>query len=206
MENIQEGSNLKTFIFIGRSGCGKGTQVEQLAEHLRGKGVINNDHAWLRVETGAQFRKFAERDNYSARKLKESMESGNRLPDCFAIWTWCNYFIENYTGEEHVFCDGCPRSLLEAQSLDFLFKFYNRKELFVVYLDISKEEATRRMLARGRADDQLEDIEKRLEWFDKDVVPAIEYYRNNPKYKFVEVDGEQSIEKIHEDLISMLEL
>jgi len=196
--------NLHTYIFIGRSGCGKGTQVEKLAEHLKEKGVINDEHKFLRIETGARFRDFATQDSLSARLLKGAMERGERLPDNFAIWTWTQSFIDNFTGKEIAFCDGCPRSLLEAQSLDFLFKFYNLTNLIVVYVDVSREESKRRLLERGRTDDKSEDIDRRLDWFDQDVLPAVEYYRNNPKYKFIEVDGEQTREKIHEDLVSML--
>ncbi|MFA5001009.1 MAG: nucleoside monophosphate kinase [Candidatus Paceibacterota bacterium] len=196
--------NLHTYIFIGRSGCGKGTQVERLAEYLKTKGVINDEHNWLRIETGARFRDFAQQDNYTAKMLKTSMENGERLPDNFAIWTWTTSLIENFTGVEHIFCDGCPRSLIEAQTLDLLLKFYNRVNLTVVYVDVSREEAKKRLLARGRADDASDDIDRRLDWFDRDVLPAVEYYRNNPKYRFLEVDGEQSREKIHSDIIALL--
>lgn len=204
MENNNEGANLQTYIFIGRSGCGKGTQVEKLAEHLTEKGVISTEHPWLRVETGAHFRRIIETNGYTAKILKIALERGERLPDNFAVWTWTGFLFDNFTGQEHIFCDGCPRSLLEAEALDMLFKFYNRGKIVVVYVDVSREEAKKRLLERGRADDEPEDIDRRLDWFDRDVLPAIEYYRNNPKYKFIEVDGEQSREKIHEDLVALL--
>ncbi len=206
MENNNEGANLHTYIFIGRSGCGKGTQVEKLAEHLTEKGVISGEHSWLRIETGAHFRSIVETSGHTAKMLKTAMERGERLPDNFAIWAWTGFLFDKFTSQEHIFCDGCPRSLLEAQALDMLFKFYEREKPIVVYLDVSREESKKRMLERGRQDDDPEDIERRLDWFDRDVLPAVEYYRNNPKYKFVEVDGEQSREKIHEDLVAMLEL
>lgn len=202
--------NLHTYIFIGRSGCGKGTQVEKLAEHLTQKGVIDAEHAWLRLETGAQFRAFAERDNFTAKMLKAAMGKGERLPDNFAIWTWTDFLIEKFTGAEHLFFDGCPRSLIEAQTLDLLLKFYDRKKVTVVYLEVSREESKRRMIERGketgRPDDQTPDeINKRLDWFDRDVLPAVEYYRNSANYHFIEVDGEQTREKIHSDIVALLD-
>ncbi len=198
--------NLHTYIFIGRSGCGKGTQVEKLAEHLKEKGVITAEHDWLRLETGARFREIIETSGYTAQMLKQGINRGERLPDNFAIWTWTNFLFDKFTGAEHIFCDGCPRSLLEAQALDLLFKFYNRNLPVVVYVDVSREESKRRLLERGRADDKPEDIDRRLDWFDRDVLPAVEFYRNSPKYRFIEVDGEQTREKIHEDLVKMLEV
>ncbi len=206
MENNQDGANLHTYIFIGRSGCGKGTQVEKLAEHLTEKGVISTEHPWLRVETGARFREIAEMSGYTAQMLKVAMDHGDRLPDNFAIWTWSSLLFDKFTGVEHIFCDGCPRSLLEAQALDLLLKFYNREKPVVVYVDVSREESKRRLLERGRPDDQSEDIDRRLDWFDRDVLPAVEYYRNNPKYRFLEVDGEQTRDKIHDDLVALLVL
>ena len=206
MENNQAGANLHTYIFIGRSGCGKGTQVEQLSGHLMEKGIINEKNPWLRVETGSIFREFAERDNFTARMLKELMEKGERLPDNFAIWAWTGSLVDKYTGREHLFFDGCPRSLVEAQTLELLLKFYNRGQVIVVYIDVSRGESKRRLLARGRSDDDSEYIDHRLDWFDSDVLPAVEYYRNSPKYRFLEVDGEQTIEKIHGDLVALLAL
>ena len=197
-------NNLHNYIFIGRSGCGKGTQIEKLAEYLTQKGVINAEHTFLRIETGSRFRDFAQTDNYTAKMLKEAMDNGERLPDNFAIWTWTASLIDDFTGAEHIFFDGCPRSLLEAQALDWVLKFYSRDNPTVVYLEVSREESKRRLLERGRADDELADIDKRLDWFESDVLPAVEYYRNNAKYRFIEVDGEQSREKIHKDLVSML--
>ena len=204
MENNIEGVNLLTYIFIGRSGCGKGTQVEKLAEYLTKQGVINSQNPWFRLETGARFREIVQADNYTSRMLKTAMERGERLPDNFAIWTWTGFLFDKFTGVEHIFCDGCPRSLIEAQTLDMLLRFYNREKIVVVYVDVSREESKRRLLERGRVDDQSDDIDRRLDWFDRDVLPAVEYYRNNPKYRFIEVDGEQSRDKIHDDLVAML--
>ena len=206
MDNENRQMNLHTFIFIGRSGCGKGTQVEKLAEFLTKQGIINSQHNWLRIETGALFREVVKTDGYTAKLHGAGIDHGDRLPDNFAIWAWTNFLVEKFTGAEHLFCDGCPRSLIEAQTLDLLWKFYKRVKPIVVYLDVSREESKRRLLERGRKDDQSEDIDRRLDWFDRDVLPAVEYYRDNPKYYFAEIDGEQSREKIHEDLITKLGL
>lgn len=195
-----------TYIFIGRSGCGKGTQVEKLAESLSQRGIITETKPWLRIETGARLREAVERETFTAKQLRVGLEQGERLPDNFAIWTWTDFLFNNYSDREHLFFDGCPRSLNEAQTLDLLLKFYQREKPVVVFLDVSREEVTSRLLKRGRNDDQPADIERRLAWFDRDVVPALEYYRNNSFYTFLEIDGDQSIDKIHEDILAKLEL
>ena len=55
-------------------------------------------------------------------------------------------------------------------------------------------------------DDTEEEIKKRLEWYETDVVPAINFYRDNPKYHFLEVDGERAVEEINEEILSRLKL
>jgi adenylate kinase family enzyme len=103
----------------------------------------------------------------------------------------------------HLVLDGTPRSLPEARVLTSAMDFFEREEPKVIYINVSRPWSEEKLLARGRADDRtLEKINKRLDWFDKDVVPAVEFFRTNPQYKFIEVNGEQTIEKVHSDIIS----
>ena len=53
-----------------------------------------------------------------------------------------------------------------------------------------------------RSDDTSVGIKKRLEVFEKETVPVIEYFRN--KNLVVEVDGSQSIEKVFEDIVFLI--
>ncbi len=194
-------SNLKTCIFIGRSGCGKATQVNLLKEYLS---TLDPAPIFL-VETGAGFRDFIKGDSHSNQLSKAVMTSGARQPDFLAVWMWANVLIESLTGTEHLIFDGTPRALPEAKALDSALDFYDRREVVVIHLNITREEAQRRLLARGRADDRdPTDIEKRLDWFDHDVSPTIEFYRNHDKHKFIELDGLKSIELIHQELVANL--
>ena len=52
----------QTFIFFGRSGCGKGTQATLLKEYME---KIDPKNKVLYVETGAKFREFMAKNNYS---------------------------------------------------------------------------------------------------------------------------------------------
>jgi adenylate kinase family enzyme len=54
----------------------------------------------------------------------------------------------------------------------------------------------------GRKDDTADSINKRLDWFDADVKPAIERFRRDRDYDFVEINGEQSIEAVHRDIMA----
>lgn len=53
-----------------------------------------------------------------------------------------------------------------------------------------------------RSDDTILGIKKRLEVFEKETVPVIEYFRN--KKLVVEVDGSRSIKEVFEDILSQI--
>jgi len=191
--------DLKTFIFIGRSGCGKGTQAKLLNEFLK-KNHTAYDVFYL--QTGQYFRDFVAKDGYSNKIASRVMEEGGRQADFLAVWIWSNAFLENIENKEHLVIDGTPRSLDEARILDTAMKFYNREKPFVIYMDVSREWSEERLLARGRADDlEIEDIRKRLDWFEGDVLPAVDFYRDNNDYNFINVNGEQPIEEVNKEII-----
>jgi len=60
-----------------------------------------------------------------------------------------------------------------------------------------------RMIARRRMDDiNAEEVERRLNWFESDVLPAVEYFRKHSKYNFIELDGHQPVEAVQQELRS----
>lgn len=189
--------NLKTFIFIGRSGCGKGTQAKLLIEK-----VESDDPApTLYYEAGNHFRDFLSGTSYSLDLAKTIADNGGRQPTFLAVRLWSNFLLDKLTGKEHLIIDGTPRALIEAQALDTAMKFYNRQTPTVIYLDIPREESKTRMELRGRSDDRNPgDIDNRLNWFDNDVLPAVEWYKNNSDYKFIQVDGVGTPEEVQERL------
>lgn len=193
----------KTFIFIGRSGCGKGTQVKNLQEKLKETDPSRNV---LYVETGARFRSFFDGNSYSSKLASEVYKTGARQPDFLAVWMWSHIIVDNLKGDEHIIFDGTPRALAEAQILDTAMSFYQRKAT-VVYLNVSREWSEKRMTERKRVDDlRPEEVKRRLDWFDSDVYPAVEYYSKNPEYGFLDINGEQTVEKVWADISEHLGL
>lgn len=188
-----------TVIFIGRSGCGKGTQAKLLIERLKEK---NAAAPIFYLETGQTFRELLERGSHTSVLAKEINEQGGLQPEFLAIWAWSHLLVENLHGDERLVIDGTPRKLREAHVLDSALSFYKREKPVIIYLNVSREWSKTRLLERRRGDDAAALIERRLNWFESDVVPAINFFRDNPKYKFVEISGEQSIEQVHTEIIS----
>jgi len=191
----------QSFIFIGRSGCGKGTQVELLIEHLK---KVDPNHGTLYIQSGAEFREFIKGPSITQKLSKDIYDKGLLQPEFLSVYMWVNLLVKNYTEGEHLVMDGMPRKFHEAGVLDSIFDFYKLVKPHVIFIDIGKEEAVKRLLARKRMDDIEEEIEKRLSWFETDVVPTIDFYRVNPKYCFHEINGERSVEEIHKDILSRL--
>ena len=192
----------KTFLFIGRSGAGKGTQAKLLVDHL------NNLQANLSayyLETGAHFREFIQGESYTSLRAKVMYEKAERMPDFLAIWNWADLLVRNFTDSMHLVMDGMPRSLTEAEILRTALDFYGIKDLHVVYVNVSPELSRERLRNRHRLDERTEeDIEKRIAWFNRDVIPAIEYFKNDSFYKYIELDGEKTVEEVQKELLSKI--
>ncbi|PIP73303.1 MAG: hypothetical protein COW88_02470 [Candidatus Lloydbacteria bacterium CG22_combo_CG10-13_8_21_14_all_47_15] len=193
---------LPTYIFIGRSGCGKGTQAALLSDELKKRAP---EREMLYLQTGALIRDFKAGENYSARRMNDIYMTGGRQPSFVAVNMWSNFFFKHIDDAkpQMLIADGTPRTLAEAEMLHRAFDwFYDIPEPTVIYLNVSNEWAIERLLGRGRMDDNKQDVAERLKWFETDVLPAVQYYRDNKYYRFFEVSGERSIEDIHQDIIS----
>ncbi|MDO8589815.1 MAG: nucleoside monophosphate kinase [bacterium] len=192
---------LHTIVFIGRSGCGKGTQADLLKNHIAR--LDSDKHQILYVETGERFRRFIGGESFSSKLSKEIYEKDERQPDFLACLMWASMLSEELEPGMHLVFDGAPRSHTEAALLTTALKFYQRTRPTIIYLNVSRKWSEDRLLSRGRQDDRtLQKINKRLDWFEADTWPAVEYFKTNNFYRFLEIDGEQPIKKVHADIIA----
>ncbi len=195
---------LHTIIFIGRSGCGKGTQAQLLRNKIHDED--EEKQRILYVETGEHFRKFINGDSFSSKLSKEIYAKDERQPDFLACWMWSNMLIEELDQDMHMVFDGAPRAKAEAEVLTTALKFYKRKKPTVIHINVSRKWSEEKLLKRGRFDDKsLDRIDKRLDWFDKDVAPALEHYKSDPYYTYLEVDGEQTVQEVFNDIVEAYE-
>jgi len=189
----------KTVIFIGNSGCGKGTQARMLEKVWKEKG-----EKVFHLEIGGEFRKLLNMTTYTAELARGVSARGELQPEFLAVKMWADLFNLYYSPEKNVIIDGSPRKLGEAIVLHEALKFYGVEKPYVIYIKVSRDIAKERMLSRGRNDDTEEKIEGRLDWFERDVMQSINWYKDHRYYDFVEIDGTQDIEKIHQDILEAL--
>ena len=192
----------QTFVFFGIMGSGKGTQIKLLETFLKGK----EDKDIIYAGTGEEFRKLIGSGSFTGNKVKELHDNGILVPDFITNTVITDIFISRLESNKHLIMDGYPRTILQSENFDNMMKFYERKNIKIIYIKVGKEEAKRRNLLRGRKDDTEEGISKRIEMFFNDVVPAIEYFKGKQGYEFLEINGEQTIEEVNRDIIKALNL
>lgn len=189
-----------TFIFFGIAGSGKGTQIDLLKEYLKTKD--NKDIIY--AGTGEGFRELINSSNYTSYLIKDCLKEGKLMPNFFATNIITNIFNKEIDENKHIILDGYPRSSPQSKELEDMMDFWGRDNIDIIFIEISKEESMERNLKRGREDDTKEGLEKRFDEYVKNVIPAIDYFKNNTKYRIHKINGEQSIEKVHEDIIKSL--
>ncbi len=191
--------NSKAFVFFGRSGCGKGTQAKLLVDFLKEKG-----EKVFYIETGSTFRELVKGDNITSRNIQNILRDGHLIPVFLPIWIWTDFLMKNFTGQENIILDGVCRRKEEAVALDSAFDFYKIEKPNIILMNVSKDWSYTRMMERKRADDSPEKIQNRLGWYERDVLPSIEYFKSKDNFNFIEINGEQSVEDIHKEIIKKL--
>lgn len=188
---------------LGRSGSGKGTQAALLKSLLETKYNNRVTH----VTTGGGFREFIAGSTYASRVAKDINDTGGLQPEFLAVWNWSNIFINTLQGDETVILDGAPRKPFEATILHSAITFFGYKNPVVIYLDVSESGSREHLVKRGREDDREESqVASRMGWFETDVLPALDVYYNDPRYKVVHINGDQTIEEVHKEIVEKLAL
>jgi adenylate kinase len=192
----------QTFIFFGIVGSGKGTQVELLEKYLKSEGISNDV---LFTSTGNEFRKLIQSDSYTASKVKETIEKGFLQPNFLTTSLFSNILIENMKENTSLIADGYPRTISQSESFESMMKFYGRDNVKIIYIELDKEEATKRMKLRARSDDTDEGIKNRFDEYINNVIPSMDYFKNKDGYTIYTINGAQSIDDVHKEIISNIQ-
>ena len=192
----------QTLLLMGPSGSGKGTQAKLLEEYLK-KHDKGRSISYVRV--GGRFRELAAGESHTGGLVKNYIENGRLVPEFLTVWAWSVVLIEEMTSDRHLIFDGSPRRLKAAKVLDAALEFYKRKLIKVAVRNVSKEWSRERLTERGRSDDlDKEDVERRLSWYDTEVIPVIDFFRNSDRYEVFDINSEQTIEEVHDEAVKTL--
>ena len=195
--------NQQTLIFLGPQGSGKGTHAVEFEADLK---RLDPEREVVHFEMGKNLREMAKRDNYTSKLIDGLISRGNLVPFNISSSVFTQYLIDNLKGDEHLIIDGFPRSESQVEVLDTTMSFYKRENPVVVHINISDEIGLERLLKRGRADDTEEHIRKRLAWSRAEWSSILTRLSANPIYKIVEINGDQSIEAVHQEILEKLKL
>lgn len=121
-------------ILIAPPAAGKGTQSE----------LICNKYDIKHISTGDLIRTVINSNNEKSIELKKTIEQGKLVNDEFVLDLIKD---EIKDGNSYIF-DGFPRTVNQAKLFDELLEKLNKKIDYVIYLDINKEMASKRILGR----------------------------------------------------------
>jgi adenylate kinase len=182
-------------VLLGRQGAGKGTQSTRLAEHY---GVVH-------VSTGDMFRTQAAQGTAFGLEAKRYMDAGELVPDEIVVGVIEECMVPGGPLGAGFVLDGFPRTLHQARELDRVIAGCPLD--LVVDLDVPREivfdriagrrvcESCQRVYhvnlppvhgwtcdtcganVRQRDDDTDDAVERRLELYEHETVPIVEYYR-----------------------------
>ncbi len=187
-------SDVKTFLMMGRPGSGKGTQAKLLAKELDAD----------IYSSGNRLREMAKNEGFVGAKIKNVMEGGGLLPAWFSSHLFVQELLSLEPSEPVVF-EGACRRLEEATSFHEVADWLERPYR-ALFLKISDEEVEKRLNLRkgieGRADDASDSVERRLQEYTDNTAHAVEYFRGLGN--LIEINGEQSVEAVHADILKAL--
>jgi adenylate kinase len=159
-------------IMLGGPGSGKSTYTEYLIKHF------NITH----IYPGGMLRKEVEKGSEIGKQVKSIIDRGEFVPNQIVLDLITKKVEQSPQG---YVLDGWPRYMQQVEDMEKAEIGYD----YAVFLDVSREEVLRRLLARGRADDTEEIINNRIELYKKETGPVVEYMRNRPGFIEVKAEG-----------------
>lgn len=183
-----------TIFFIGKPGCGKGTQAKLLSQKT----------GWAVIGSGKEFREIATLDTPVGRKVREENYQGLLQPHWFAMYLYLKNLFALPEGASAIF-DGFNRKEDEARLVVDSLLWLSRP-FKVILIDITDEEAKRRVIERREKENREDDnfLDTRLEEYEHYTKKAIELFEKQGA--LVTINGERTREEIAEDIARVLNL
>ena len=176
---------IMNIILFGPPGAGKGTQSERIIEH----------YSLAHLSTGNMFRSAIQNKTPLGLKVSSILASGELVSDDIVV-----ALVQEETEKEiyHNGCiyDGFPRTVAQSAAFDQMLSERNQQVDFLLSLTVDNDELVNRILSRGqgRSDDTEEGIKHRLNVYNNETKPVLNYY--NEKGLVIEVDGTGSVDDV----------
>jgi adenylate kinase len=208
-------------VLLGKPGAGKGTQAALLSAHY---GV---EH----LSTGDVFRAAVAQGTPTGLEVKHFMDTGELVPDEIVIRVVDEHFAAGGPLEDGFILDGFPRTLVQAEELETVL--HDHPLDLVLDIEVPTETILDRIAGRRvcgncgatyhvnqppgvdwtcdvcggqvvqRDDDTEEAVATRLEVYDRQTVPIIDFYANLGK--LVVVDGVGGGDEVQERLVKEID-
>jgi adenylate kinase len=202
-------------ILLGAPGAGKGTQASK----------IENKYNLLHISTGDIFRANIKGGTEIGKLAKSYIDAGKLVPDEVTCEIVKDRLLQGGF-ENGYMLDGFPRNLFQAQELDKFAKIDLCLNIDVDTDLLMDRICGRRVCSCGesyhistlngattcakcgqplyqRADDNPETVGARLETYNKQTAPLIDYYKAQGKLKTIE-SGTKSPDEVFEEVCKIL--
>lgn len=180
-------------IFLGAPGAGKGTQAELLAEQ----------NGFVHISTGDLLRQTIAGKTSLGIQTEAHVSAGELVPDILIMAIMRERFGQPDLKQGWIL-DGFPRTISQAEALDQLLSIMQQPHPEVIYFKVDAAILVKRMLQRGRLDDNEETIKRRLEVYEQETFPLPNFYQRRHCLKTI--DGNLTVSEINQNLHSELNL
>lgn len=169
-------------VFLGPPGVGKGTQCRRLASSLQ----------IAHLSTGDMLRQIMASSDPRAETIRQRISAGQLVPDELVL----ELVEERLAGEacrNGCIFDGFPRNIHQAHQLDELLAQRGTPLDVVICLQADEPILVERLLKRAklenRPDDTLQTVRARLQVYQAETAPLVDYYRRRGVLAVVQSEG-----------------
>jgi adenylate kinase len=185
-------------LVLGPQGSGKGTQAK----------LISKTYGVPQIATGDMIREIKELETELGRRVKEIYDRGDLVDDATIVELIESRLDRGDTIPGFIL-DGFPRNTAQAEALDELLHGLGRDLDVVFELQVGDREVlldriAKRAVEEGRSDDTPEAIRKRLEIYERETAPLVEYYRST-RGNVVGIHADQPVETVFAEIRSTLD-
>lgn len=205
-------------VLLGAPGAGKGTQAQKLVEEF---GVAH-------ISTGDLLRAAVKAGTKLGVKAKEYMEAGQLVPDKLVV-DLVKERLAADDAKKGFILDGFPRNTAQAVTLDSALADMGLSLDAALLVDVKAEVIVERLSSRRtcrdcgytapagvdvcpscggemyqRDDDKPETIQNRLNVYESQTAPLVEYYKGKGLLKAV--DGDRPVDDVYADVKELLAL